>query len=520
MEETSPLGYLEQNEFELVWRRAKGQPNKFINDVMGIGTTTHARWLRIVYKKVGIDLKLNRIERWEEFLKKFRGTLVNFPEQDVRTWEPRLIYEGDLDDAEEDDEELVAEDVEVEELDTAKDQVEPPPPARVSDAPKATSNPPLETPEETSSSPQSDSQSSQVLEKLPGTNLGGILTGFLIAGVLFAIIYFLFRRQPPQTPVVITATLPDTPVITEQPVTAPTAAQTSTSTAVSDTPTNTSVPPTTSTSTLPPITPTLEVIGPPPLFEDNFDSGVLAAGWNPPVDENAYAFGGVLNMRDDATLSVGNINWTNYEISFTIINTECSGERWSWVGVRATSQSNFMKLWICTEMLWSELDNGQRNDLDATRITVPLANLNVVIRVEGKQYKEEEEFNGRSKNLGIRAKTCRDCAHEFNKTYFEGPAKERHLQQVRERKQAAREYARDYITEYLKTHPCETCGESDIRVLKFHHVGDKDMAVGAMVSGGYSVERITREIQACQVLCANCHRKITVEERGWFRGKK
>ena len=110
--------------------------------------------------------------------------------------------------------------------------------------------------------------------------------------------------------------------------------------------------------------------------------------------------------------------------------------------------------------------------------------------------------------------------HGFNKTYFEGSAKEKHLQQVNERKQEARQFARDYVYNYLLTHPCVECGESDVRVLEFHHVGDKDMAVAAMVSAGYSVERIQREINACKVLCANCHRKITVEERGWFRGKK
>jgi hypothetical protein len=137
-----------------------------------------------------------------------------------------------------------------------------------------------------------------------------------------------------------------------------------------------------------------------------------------------------------------------------------------------------------------------------------------------KQYKDEEEFNWRFKSLGIRAKTCRDCAHGFNKKYFEGPAKERHLQQVRERKEMARQVARDFVYKYLSKHPCEDCGESDVRVLEFHHIGDKDMAVGAMVSGGYSVDRIMQEIGRCRVLCANCHRKITVEERGWFKGRR
>lgn len=137
-----------------------------------------------------------------------------------------------------------------------------------------------------------------------------------------------------------------------------------------------------------------------------------------------------------------------------------------------------------------------------------------------KEFKEEDQFNWKFKSLGVRHKTCRDCMHGFNKKYFEGSAKEKHLQQVNERKQEARQVARDYVYNYLLTHPCEECGESDVRVLEFHHVGNKDMAVSYMVSAGYSVERIQREIDACKILCANCHRKLTVEERGWFRKKR
>jgi hypothetical protein len=137
-----------------------------------------------------------------------------------------------------------------------------------------------------------------------------------------------------------------------------------------------------------------------------------------------------------------------------------------------------------------------------------------------KEPKEDEEFNWRFKSLGIRAKTCRECAHIHNKKYFEGPAKERHLEQVRERKELARQVAREFIYQYLSTHPCEECGESDVRVLEFHHTGEKDMAVAYMVSSGYSVDRIQAEINKCTILCANCHRKLTVEERGWFKKKR
>ena len=134
--------------------------------------------------------------------------------------------------------------------------------------------------------------------------------------------------------------------------------------------------------------------------------------------------------------------------------------------------------------------------------------------------KDEEEFNWRFKSLGIRNKACRDCQHGFNKTYYEGDAKERHLQQVKERTEAAREAAREYVYSYLLTHPCESCGERDPRVLEFHHVGQKDLAITRMVTGGFSIARIEAEIRKCKVYCANCHRRVTIEERGWFRGKK
>ena len=136
------------------------------------------------------------------------------------------------------------------------------------------------------------------------------------------------------------------------------------------------------------------------------------------------------------------------------------------------------------------------------------------------QLRDEEEFNWRYKSLGIRHPTCRDCAHSFNKDYYEGDAKERHLQQVKERTELAREAAREFVYQYLLTHPCEQCGESDPRVLEFHHVGQKDMEITRMVTGGWSIKRIQDEISRCQVLCSNCHRKITVEERGWYRGKR
>lgn len=133
--------------------------------------------------------------------------------------------------------------------------------------------------------------------------------------------------------------------------------------------------------------------------------------------------------------------------------------------------------------------------------------------------KDEEEFNWRYKYLNIRHPTCRECHHGYQDTWFQ-KNKDEHLKNVKERKHRVRDEAREYVYEYLSQNPCEECGETDPRVLEFHHLEDKDRAVSELVAGGYSLDRIQREINKCKVLCASCHRKKTMNDRGWFRSRK
>jgi hypothetical protein len=95
-------------------------------------------------------------------------------------------------------------------------------------------------------------------------------------------------------------------------------------------------------------------------------------------------------------------------------------------------------------------------------------------------------------------------------------------QKANSRKHTAkyREALREYLWNYLRTHPCAECGEADPVVLEFHPIGGKDMAISQMITRVSSVNRLKEELQKTIVLCANCHRRITAEERGWFRSKR
>ena len=96
--------------------------------------------------------------------------------------------------------------------------------------------------------------------------------------------------------------------------------------------------------------------------------------------------------------------------------------------------------------------------------------------------------------------------------------RELHAQNVRANTKNAKQAARQFVYQYLLVHPCTVCGETEPVVLEFHHVGEKSWDIGRMIAQGYSIKSIAAEISQCTVLCANCHRRLTAKERGWYKG--
>lgn len=81
--------------------------------------------------------------------------------------------------------------------------------------------------------------------------------------------------------------------------------------------------------------------------------------------------------------------------------------------------------------------------------------------------------------------------------------------------QASRE-SRAFLITYLRAHPCVDCGETDIVVLEFDHLRDKRAAISQMI-GNQELRTIKAEIEKCDVVCANCHRRRTAQRGGWYK---
>jgi len=67
----------------------------------------------------------------------------------------------------------------------------------------------------------------------------------------------------------------------------------------------------------------------------------------------------------------------------------------------------------------------------------------------------------------------------------------------------------EYSYGVLESRGCIDCGASELCVLEFDHVGDKRAHVVQLARSGSGQKRLEAEIAACEVRCANCHRRRT-----------
>lgn len=102
----------------------------------------------------------------------------------------------------------------------------------------------------------------------------------------------------------------------------------------------------------------------------------------------------------------------------------------------------------------------------------------------------EDCITSKDKNL------CKTCSKQQNKAH--------------------KDTGRQHIIDYLKDNPCKICAETDPALLDFHH-RDPDSKVSNVACLTSSHEKLKAEMYKCDILCANCHRKYTAKQQGWYK---
>lgn len=131
-----------------------------------------------------------------------------------------------------------------------------------------------------------------------------------------------------------------------------------------------------------------------------------------------------------------------------------------------------------------------------------------------KEEKPRSKFNRRGKagrNRGILRSQCKECEKGYGSQTPES---------VLARVYKSRQRNREWMWNYLLNHPCIDCGETDPIVLEPDHLDSalKTDTVARMVHNTYSIARIEKELKKCEIVCANCHRRRTAKQQGWFEG--
>lgn len=117
----------------------------------------------------------------------------------------------------------------------------------------------------------------------------------------------------------------------------------------------------------------------------------------------------------------------------------------------------------------------------------------------------------KTKSDGLQTQ-CRRCRKTYHTAYY---TKEKRAHLVRNAK--TKRIKRQFVYDYLKTHPCVDCGESDPTVLTFDHVRGRKLFTIASGHNTKNLDTIKKEIAKCDVVCANCHTRRTARQFGWYQ---
>jgi 5-methylcytosine-specific restriction endonuclease McrA len=130
-----------------------------------------------------------------------------------------------------------------------------------------------------------------------------------------------------------------------------------------------------------------------------------------------------------------------------------------------------------------------------------------------KLEKELQEFNKNIKKPDGLQNICRECSNKKSAAHYLN-----NKQSYRDSKKNSIQTLKQFIFEYLSTHSCIDCPESDPVTLEFDHVnGIKSRNISDMIHAGVSLESLKLELEKCVVRCANCHRKKTAKDFGWYK---
>lgn len=124
------------------------------------------------------------------------------------------------------------------------------------------------------------------------------------------------------------------------------------------------------------------------------------------------------------------------------------------------------------------------------------------MKICGMCDQEKEFLNFNRKGAGYQSR-CVDCQKKSYKKYYDQSPNEK--ARLKERRIKIRKQNRIKIKKIKEDSPCTDCGNYyPYYVMDFDHQKDKKYQIANMTAQSW--ELIEKEINKCELVCANCHR--------------
>jgi hypothetical protein len=131
------------------------------------------------------------------------------------------------------------------------------------------------------------------------------------------------------------------------------------------------------------------------------------------------------------------------------------------------------------------------------------------------EVKSIDQFAWRRKRKRQRDNMCAPCRSAYGREHYLAN-RQRYIDAEAQRKRARAESRTRWLIEFFRNHPCVDCGEQDPIVLEFDHLRDKVFEVMNQFASR-NWREILDEIEKCDVVCANCHRRRTARRNKSLR---
>ena len=129
--------------------------------------------------------------------------------------------------------------------------------------------------------------------------------------------------------------------------------------------------------------------------------------------------------------------------------------------------------------------------------------------VKCKQEKTLSEFNKHKSSKDGLQPWCKQCVKKGSINHYH-----KEKETIKQKNKHINDERIKWFKEYKSTLKCSKCDENHPATLDFHHrnKNEKKETISNLVWSRGSIKALLKEIEKCDVLCANCHRKLHWEE--------